>query len=147
MGVAEKYTLTQGAVQWLVDKLKGSAQKQDVLTYEEIQASTDLTGKIASASVIKDGFFTLHQGAYESVQYIQVGKFVLVSINNLTINGDISLGIPTTCTDNISIALRCADNGKLATFYVGGAGRLYVYQAINYTAGFRYNGSFSYIAK
>ena len=52
--MAEKYTLTQGAVQWLVDKLKGSAQKQDVLTYEEIQASTDLSGKIASASALKD---------------------------------------------------------------------------------------------
>lgn len=48
MDMAEKYTLTQGAAQWLVDKLKGSAQKQDVLTYEEIKASTDLSGKIAT---------------------------------------------------------------------------------------------------
>lgn len=52
--MAEKYTLTKSAVRWLVDKLKGSAQKQDVLTLEEIQASTDLSGKIASASALKN---------------------------------------------------------------------------------------------
>lgn len=33
---------------------RNAAQKLDVLTYEEIQASTDLSGKIASASAVKD---------------------------------------------------------------------------------------------
>ena len=68
--MAEKYTLTQGAAQWLVDKLKGSAQKQDVLTYEEIQASTDLSGKIASASSVREAVRTFgyaYQGTVKTI--------------------------------------------------------------------------------
>lgn len=73
------------------------ANKSDVLTYEEIQASTDLTGKIASASSIKKvrdkiyfryiefSISNDYSGIYQLnlTDYLHSGEYALISITVL----------------------------------------------------------------
>lgn len=113
----------------------------NVLTLEVIQATTDLTGKVASASVIKDGVLTIKN--VSTAKYIQFGKLVVVKFA-ATISGDVFTGLPSP-SQFLVITLRDNDNGKFASFYMDGDAVIKTYLATNYTPGNFYSGTFAYI--
>ena len=117
----------------------------NVLTIDEIQATTDLTGKVASASAIKDGAFTIREAA-EGIRYVQFGRLVVVKVMSLVINDSVYTNLPFT-NAFIAITLRDNTNGKFSTFYIDFESRINIYGAVNYTAGHTYSGSFAYFTE
>ena len=113
----------------------------NVLSLEEIQASTDLTGKIASASVIKDSVFTIKN--VSTAKYIQFGKLVVVKFAAV-ISEDVFTSLPSP-SQFIVITLRDNNNGKFASFYMDNDAVIKTYMATNYTPGNFYSGTFAYI--
>lgn len=128
-------------IQDVKDKLGGKVSTSDVLTLTDIQASTDLTGKVASASVIKDGVLTIRD--VPTARYIQFGKLVVVRFA-ATISDDVYTGLPDPA-QFIIITLRDNTNGNFASFYMEGGAVIKTYKATNYTPGNFYSGTFAYI--
>lgn len=119
------------------------ANTSDVLSLEEIQASADLSGKIASASAFTP-FFNVKQGNLASCEYIQIGKLVVVSFKG-TLSNKTALGIPPL-KNNCIITLRDESVGGIAqvcldrnAIIVTGAG------SSNFVDGHNYSGFFAYV--
>lgn len=119
------------------------ANKTDVLSLEEIQTSTDLTGKIASASTFTP-FFNVKQDNLATCQYIQIGKLVVVTLKGTLSNGT-TLGIPAL-RNNCIITLRDESVGGIAqvclasnAIIASGAG------SSNFVDGHIYGGIFAYV--
>ena len=115
----------------------------DVLTLAEIQAITDLTGKVASASVIKDSALTIKY--VPTAKYIQFGKLVVVKFN-AAISDDVYTGLPKPVDYSTVVTFRDENNGKFASFYMDSEAVIKTYLATNYTPGNIYSGAFAYIA-
>lgn len=110
---------------------------------EDLEIGTSLTNavKLLNSNLNdKNNVVTPTTGVY----YVKFGRIVIVSFS-LTINGDTSLGIPTSAQDNIAIKCRNDNDGSFATFYISGSS-LMIYLAENYKSGNTYTGAFSYIS-
>ena len=130
-------------IQDVKDKLDEKINTSDISTLSEIQSSTDLTGKVASASVIKDGVLTIKD--VPTARYIQFGKLVVVRFN-AAIREDVYTGLPKPVDYNIVVTFRDENNGKFASFYMDSDAVIKTYLATNYTPGNIYSGAFAYIA-
>lgn len=115
--------------------------KVSSLTLGEIQTTTDLTGKVAGASVIKDGVLTTK--SVSTARYIQFGKLVVADFAS-TITGDISTGLPNP-HQFLVVTLRDNTDGNFSTFYMDSGAVLKVYKATNYVSGHTYSGIFVYL--
>ena len=123
--------------------LDGKIDKASSLTLEEIQESTDLTGKVVSAGTIRDTVFTVKELPF--ARYIQFGKLVVVRFN-AAISDDVYTGLPRPVDYFTVITFRDNTNGKFASFYMDGEAVIKTYLATNYTPGDVYSGTFTYIA-
>lgn len=134
---------TNTEVSELKKDIDTKANKTDVLSLEEIQASTDLSGKIASASAFSP-FFNVKQGNLSTCKYIQIGKLVVVSFWGALSDGTV-LGIPSV-KNNCIITLRNESVGGIAQvcltsngIITPGAGNS------NFVDGHNYGGIFAYV--
>lgn len=121
--------------------LDGKIDKASSLTLGEIQAAADLTGKVASASVVKDGVLTIKD--VPTARYIQFGKLVVAKFA-ARISDSIITGLPNP-SQFIAITLRDNTNGDFSTFYMDQDAVIRTYKATNYTPGDFYSGTFAYI--
>ena len=126
----------------VVDALDKKVNTSDVLALWEIEAGTDLTGKVASASITRDGF--LFKRDLPDMQYIKTGKLVVVKVYT-TISSDFATQLPTPATIT-TVTLRGNINGNFSTFYLNLDGTLSTDKAANYTSGNICSGMFVYLA-
>ena len=116
----------------------GAADASDVLTLEEIQASTDLSGKIASASAFKKVplSFTLNSDIYTNVIPPEIFVFgniisinIMVNLNSIKTSGiEFKLGKINGCTMSRPIDISCSTEGALglARCFINSYGEIFI---------------------
>lgn len=96
MGVADKYTLTKGAVQWLVEKIKGSHDGLDALSNHAVMVPKEIPFTTAElhAKTMDGDFSGLRVGDYKTVTLTtgEVVEMQIAGINVYKNHGSSALG-------------------------------------------------------
>ncbi len=83
-----------------------------------------------------------------NVSYIQLGRLVIMQLNQLVVSAAMSLDAPQPTTQ-MAFTARNVDNGDLVQFWASSDGHgkfsLQVFKATQYTQGSRYSADFVYI--